>query len=285
MFTVDDLTADLRRLGIGADADTGRRVRHVLVHASLRSVGPVCGGSRADVRALRKALGPRGTLVVPTFTERKSPTSRAHIGMTVGLTDAQVVTYRERMDPFDAAATPSEGMGRLAEEVRQTPGALRSRHPTTSFAAIGPRAARITSGHALDCLLGESSPLARLYEAGAHILLLGVGFEVCTAFHLAEYRVPAPVRRRYKCKVATESGPRWAAFTDVDLDDRDFGQLGDWVAARTSGGRPLVARGRFGDAQARLLPMAPAVDAAVAWMAACRSTVRVPAQAEENERA
>jgi aminoglycoside 3-N-acetyltransferase len=285
MFTADDLTADLRRLGMGADADAGRRVRHVLVHASLRSVGPVCGGSRTVVRALRKALGPHGTLVAPTFTERKSLTSRAHIGMTVGLTDAQAVTYRERMDPFDAAATPSEGMGRLAEEVRQTPGALRSRHPTTSFAAVGPLAGRITSGHALDCLLGESSPLARLYEAGAHILLLGVGFEVCTAFHLAEYRVPGPVRRRYYCRVAGEGGPRWAAFSDVDLDDRDFGQLGEWVAERTRGGRPLVARGRFGAAPARLLPLAPAVDAAVTWMTARRAAVRVAAESEESDSA
>jgi aminoglycoside 3-N-acetyltransferase len=35
-------------------------------------------------------------------------------------------------------------------------------------------------------MFGEHSPLARLEEVGAQVLLLGVGYDVCTAFHLAE---------------------------------------------------------------------------------------------------
>lgn len=280
MLTEEDLTADLRRLGVGAGAGTGGGTRagtSLLVHASLRSVGAVHGGSRTVLRALRNAVGPSGTLVVPTFTEGNSLTSRTHIARTAGLTPSQALAYRELMDPFDAAVTPSEGMGRLAEEVRLTPGALRSRHPTTSFAALGPGAAAITAGHAPDCLLGEASPLARLYEAGGYVLLLGVGFAVCSAFHLAEYRLPAPVRRHYDCKVATVDGSCWQGFSDVDLDDRDFAALGGRLEAGTGGGRPLVARGRVGHAEARLLPLVPAVDAAVGWLSGRRGTVGVPA--------
>ncbi|MFC4035705.1 aminoglycoside N(3)-acetyltransferase [Streptomyces polygonati] len=265
MFTEESLTADLRRLGVGG-------ARALLMHSSLRSVGLVRGGSLTVVRALRRALGPGGTLVVPTFTEGNSLTSRTHRRMTAGLTDSQTLAYRERMEPFDSASTPSYGMGRIAEEVRTTAGALRSRHPQTSFAAIGPLAARVTTGHPLDCLLGERSPLGRLYDNGAQILLLGVGFEVCSAFHLSEYRVPAPVRRPYYCKVATEDGPRWIDFSDVDLDDRDFGEVGQWVETLPHRGHGLVLRGRVGDADARLLPLVPAVDAAASWMTTCRST-------------
>lgn len=278
MFTADDLSADLRRLGVGTGG-----ARNVLVHSSLRSLGPVDGGSRTVVRALRRALGPGGTLVVPTFTEGNSLTSRTHLAMISGLTGSQILAYRELMEPFDPSVTPSQGMGRIAEEVRLRPDALRSGHPQASFAAVGPRALRITCGHALDCLLGERSPLARLYEAGAYILLLGVGFEVCSAFHLAEYRVPAPVRRPYHCKVATEKGSRWRVYTDVDLDDRDFAAVGDWVAERIAGARPPVGHGRVGDAEALLIPMVPAVDAAVGWMCTHRGLVRIPA--EENDRA
>ncbi|MFI1721080.1 aminoglycoside N(3)-acetyltransferase [Streptomyces sp. NPDC020489] len=263
MRTAACLTARLRALGV-------EKGMTLLLHSSLRAVGPVRGGGATVLRALRDALGPEGTLVVPTFTEGNSLTSRTYLRMTQGLTPHQLLSYREHMEPFSAASTPSQGMGRLAEEVRVTPGATRSTHPQASFAALGPEAARVTSGHALDCLLGERSPLGRLYERQAHVLLLGVGWETCSAFHLAEYRRPRPPRRRYDCRVLTETGPRWTAFVDVDLDDSDFGTLGRCLEAAAGTGGP-IARGRVGAADSRLFPLRWAVDAAGHWMAACRS--------------
>ena len=74
---------------------------------------------------------------------------------------------------------------------------MRSAHPQTSFAALGPKARELMNDHAVDCHLGECSPLGRLYEEGAWILLLGVGYATCSAFHLAEYRyTPNPPTRR-----------------------------------------------------------------------------------------
>ncbi|WP_217236150.1 aminoglycoside N(3)-acetyltransferase [Streptomyces sp. AC555_RSS877] len=261
------LTADLRALGV-------EKAMTLLVHASLRSVGPVPGGGRAVLRALRAALGPDGTLVVPTFTEGNSLTSRTYVRMTRGLTWSQLLSYRRNMEPFSAASTPSDGMGRLAEEVRTTPGAVRSTHPQTSFAALGPRARRITAGHALDCLLGERSPLGRLYDEEAYVLLLGVGFEACSAFHLAEYRQPGAVRRRYDCRLLTEDGPRWTDFVDVDLDDSDFAELGRRLELSLPAGRGPVVRGRIGAADSRLFPLRWAVDAAADRMAAGRPAPR-----------
>ncbi|SNX64627.1 aminoglycoside 3-N-acetyltransferase [Streptomyces sp. TLI_55] len=264
MRTAAVLSAHFRELGV-------EKGTTLLLHSSLRSVGPVRGGGRAVLSALRDALGPGGTLVVPTFTEGNSLTSRAYLHMTRDLTPLQLLSYREHMEPFCAASTPSQGMGRLAEEVRVTPGATRSTHPQASFAVLGPRAARITRDHPLDCLLGERSPLGRLYEEEAYVLLLGVGYETCSAFHLAEYRQPHPPRRRYDCRVLTQDGPRWLNYVDVALDDSDFGTLGRCLEAADPAPDGPVARGRIGAADSRLFPLRWAVDAAGDWLAKCRT--------------
>ncbi|MFJ3668850.1 aminoglycoside N(3)-acetyltransferase [Streptomyces sp. NPDC090106] len=253
----------------------------LLLHASLRSVGPVRGGGTEVLRALRDAIGPEGTLVVPTFTEGNSLTSRTYLRMTRDLTRHQLLSYREHMEAFSAASTPSQGMGRLAEEVRVTPGAMRSTHPQASFAAVGPDAARITGGHALDCLLGERSPLARLYERRAHVLLLGVGYETCSAFHLAEYRQPRPPLQRYDCRMLTECGPRWAGYIDVALDDSDFGTLGHDLEISAPATNAPLTRARVGSADSRLFPVRWAVDEAADWIATSRTRPgNLPAEAD-----
>src|SRR5204863_660268 len=90
---------------------------------------------------------------------------------------------RLRVPPFDPRTSPSEGMGAVAECVRIWPGSVRSAHPQTSFAAVGRRAAELMEHHELESPLGERSPLTRLEKADASVLLLGVGYERCTAFH------------------------------------------------------------------------------------------------------
>src|SRR5215218_9297419 len=90
-------------------------------------------------------------------------------------------------DPADDAAL-RPGHDAVAELVRTWPGARRSEHPQLSFAALGPAAAALTAGHSLAEGLDERSPLARLYDQDAKVLLLGVGHERNTSLHLAEYR-------------------------------------------------------------------------------------------------
>jgi aminoglycoside 3-N-acetyltransferase len=243
------LAADLASLGL-------RRGQDLLVNCSLGAIGWVDGGPATLLQAIQKVTGPASTIVVSTQTPWTSRTSEAFRALTAGLDEDGIEQFVAEMPVFDPDSTPSHRMGKFAEHVRTCPGARRSAHPQTSFAALGPGAAAIASGHDPDCHLGERSPLRWLYDADAAILLLGVGYAVCSAFHLAEYRVRGGAEVR-----------------GADLDDRDFKQIGDaldeyWRNHPGPGG-PLA--GRVGMASSRLVPMRTAVNFAIGWMEKYRS--------------
>ena len=64
-ITVARLAGDLRALGV-------REGSVLLIHTSVSALGWVCGGAQAVALALLEALGPAGTLVVPTHTNGNS---------------------------------------------------------------------------------------------------------------------------------------------------------------------------------------------------------------------
>lgn len=251
----DRLSLDLRALGLAAGAT-------VLVHCGLSRIGPVVGGPATLLAALLDVLGPAGNLVVPTQTSGNSVTSRAFRNATAGMTAAQIVEAEANIPPFDPDRSPAEGMGVLAEHVRQQSDAVRSRHPETSFAALGPGATALTAIHDLECHLGERSPLGALYAADAVVLLLGVDYSACTALHLAEYRRRRPAGdRSYRAYVLKEGRRVRHDFLALDLDDQDFPLIGQ-VLDTTS----FVRMGRVGNGFCRLIRMRPAVDLAADWM-------------------
>ncbi|MER8090812.1 AAC(3) family N-acetyltransferase [Streptomyces sp. NPDC094048] len=247
----------------------------LLVHASMRAVGPVSGGPGAVVDALRDALGVGGTLVVPAFTPENSDTSTHYLDRVRGLTERAREAVRASMPPFDPAASPAPSMGRLAETVRLTEGAARSDHPQTSFVALGPSARELVAHHRPDCHLGEDSPLARLYDLRAQVLLLGTGFDTCTAFHLGEYRVPAPPRRTYRCVVTAAGRRRWWEYEDAALDDSDFAALGADFSHTDDGA--AVRTGPVGSSTSRLFRITDAVDFASHWLPSHRGDAPVRA--------
>ncbi|MGW2097482.1 aminoglycoside N(3)-acetyltransferase [Streptomyces olivaceoviridis] len=247
LVTRDDIAAQLGLLGV----ETGETL---LAHTSLSSLGWVNGGAVAVVQGLLDALGPSGTLVVPTQTGGHcDPAAWVNPPVPEEWWDR----IRATMPPYDPLITPSLGVGVVPETVRTWPGARRSAHPQTSFAAVGPRAREITDGHATDCRLGERSPLARLEELGARVLLLGAGYDACTAFHLAEYRIPAP-----RVEVGRPAaGGGWETVTEVSITSDRFDELGHDFERD----RPVV-RGRVGAADVRLFPVADAVAYAQRWL-------------------
>ncbi len=249
--TSDSLARDLRELGLHPGGV-------LLVHSSLSSLGWVCGGAVAVVQALLDVLGPEGTLVMPTHTGGNSDPS---LWSRPAVPRDWWPEIRARMPAYDPLLTPSMGVGAIPEVLRRWPGALRSDHPQTSFAALGPRASAVTRDHRLGSALGEHSPLARLYDLDAEVLLLGAGHDSNTSMHLAEYRRRSPRRGRSGAAIGGPGGRRWVTCDDIDLDDGDFAAIGARLDAT---GR--VRAGQVGSARCRLMSQRDTVDFALEWM-------------------
>jgi aminoglycoside 3-N-acetyltransferase len=254
--TVRTLTAQLHALGV-TPGDV------VLLHSSMHSLGFVVAGSPSVVQALLDAVGPAGTVVVPTHTSDNCDPS--------GWSNPPVPqswwpVIRAESPGFHPASTPSRWMGVIAENVRTWPGARRSNHPWLSFAAVGARAAEVTADHVLDDALGEQSPLGAVYRLDGKVLLLGVGHDSNTSLHLAEWRQKSPPRGPRGASVQRPDGTsEWVTWTDVLEDEDDFAELG---AAFEAEGRASI--GPVGNATARLMSQRALVDFATGWIAANR---------------
>lgn len=242
---------DFRRLGLGPGMT-------IIVHSSLSAIGWVSGGPVAVLQALMDALTPESTLVMPTHSgDYSDPAKWENPPVPRGWWEE----IRSSMPAYDPRFTPTRGMGAIPEAFRNFPDVLRSSHPAVSFAAWGKDARRITEGHTLEYCLGEGSPLARLYELDAMVLLLGAGHGNNTSFHLAEYRIQNPVLTREGAPVV-EAGQRvWKVYRDVILDSGCFDKLG----ADFEKVEPVIF-GKVGNAVARLFRQRPAVDFAVGWL-------------------
>ncbi len=254
LSTVDSLVQDFRALGVTAGAT-------LMVHTSLSAVGYVNGGPPALISALTEGLGPTGTLVMPTHSSDLSD--------PVAWRDPPVPaawhrTIRETMPAYDPATTRTWHMGAVAESFRTHPGVLRSAHPRQSCAARGPNARMIVDDHPLDCAMGEHSPLARLYDLDAGVLLLGVDHARNTSLHLGEYRARFAGRKTaaFGSPVMIDGRRQWHVVEDLDFDDSDFARLGFDYERDTE----QVMLGKVGQATARLMSQRPLVDYAVRWM-------------------
>lgn len=250
--TRDSLSRDLIRLGV-RPGDT------LLVHASLSALGWVCGAEQAVVQALSDAVGPQGTLVVPTQTSDNTDPSGWG---APPVPESWWQTIREHTPAFDPRLTPGAHMGRVSEMVRTWPGAVRSPHPQTSFAALGPRARDLMHPHPPGSALGEDSPLARLEQEQAKVLLLGTGYDSCTTFHLAEYRLPRPKRTTTSCAIQNPDGSRaWVSIDDIDFHSEDFTALGEAFENTAA-----VTVDHVGAATTRLFSLPAAVAFATTWL-------------------
>ncbi|MFQ5399635.1 MAG: aminoglycoside N(3)-acetyltransferase [Anaerolineae bacterium] len=251
--TRKSLAADLRRLG-AAEGMT------LLVHSSLSSLGWVNGGPMIVIQALMDVLTTAGTLVMPTHTgEYSDPAEWSNPPVPPVWYQA----IRDTMPLFDPRLTPTRGMGRIPELFRTWPGVRRSCHPQVSFAAWGKEAAFVTADHELSYSLGEGSPLARLYDLGGYVLLLGVGYDSNTSFHLSECR--AGVRPQV-CKpmpVREEGRTIWERIPDIEYDADPFPAIGAELDQTGD-----VTIGQVGSATCRLYPQVNGVDFAVQWLKA-----------------
>jgi aminoglycoside 3-N-acetyltransferase len=143
--TRESLRQDLEQLGL-------QRGDLALVRADVGEIGRVKGGTGESlIGALRDAVGPEGTLVALAFTK---------------------TTFLGRLrdsDVFDEKTPPTTGA--LARLFLEQPDAVRSRHPTNSFVALGARAAEVMAGH--DERASSFAPMGKLVEHSGKQVLVG----------------------------------------------------------------------------------------------------------------
>lgn len=167
MITSNDISKALKNLGVAA-GDI------VLVHSSLRSLGPVEGGAAAVIAGFENLLGKEGTLVMPTLSQ-------------VDFANSFKTWYMDK---------PSD-VGYLTEFFRKQPYVYRSNNPTHSVAARGKYAYQLTFEHGAYgphlCPFGEyafadSSPWLKMQEMGAKVVFIGVTTMYNTMKHTVEAR-------------------------------------------------------------------------------------------------
>ena len=256
LATIDSLQADFRALGI-------RSGMVLLVHSSLSAMGWVCGGPVAVIIALQEVLGKTGTLVMPTHSTDLTEPSQWE---NPPVPESWWPVIRATMPAYQPDLTPTRSMGIIAETFRKQKGVLRSAHPHHSFCAYGHQASHITDNHSLGFGLGEGSPLARIYDLGGFVLLLGVGHNSNTSMHLAEYRATFPTKRIVQegAPISAAGSRRWTTFENIDLDSSDFEQIGeDFLRSDVE---REVHRGKVGLAKCQLMPQRAVVDFAVDWL-------------------
>lgn len=215
-LSIAEVTEQLRALGVEAGGV-------LCVHTSFRAVRPIEGGPRGLIEALRAALGPDATLVMPSWT---------------GDDDT----------PFDPRTTPaSEDLGVVADTFWRMPGVARSEHPF-AFAAAGPRAERVTAGPLPTPPHTPDSPIGRVHELDGQVLLLGVNHDADTTLHLAELLADVPYRIPKHITVLRDGKATRVEYGENDHCAERFALADGWLRERG-----LQREGHVGHAHARLV--------------------------------
>ncbi len=257
-----ELIHQLRRLGLAA-GDV------VMVHASLKAIGPVAGGAPQIVRALQESISPGGTLMAYVSWDR-SPYEETLNGATLG------AAAREAWPAFDPATAGTErSFGLLNAFICHTPGVRRSAHPDANMAALGAKADELVAPHSLQEGYGPGSPLDRFVQLGGQVLLLGAPLDAVTVLHHAETLTDIPNKRRvrYEQPVLDERGRKvWRVAEEFDTNGilDGFAQDGAMDAVETIA-RAYVAEGRHrtgrvGQADCHLFDARDLVRFGKAWL-------------------
>ena len=215
LHPVNDPVAQLRDLGVAPGGV-------LLVHTSYRAIRPIDGGPEGLIGALREALGPDGTLVMPSWSGEED----------------------EPFDPRSSAA--DEDLGVVAQVFWQLPGVLRADH-FHAFAAVGPQAAFVLQDPLPLPPHFPASPVGRVHDLDGQVLLLGVNHDANTTIHLAETMAEVPYGVPKYGAVLRDGRRERIRYRENDHCCRNFSRVDEWLRAEG-----LQAEGPVGHGNGRL---------------------------------
>jgi aminoglycoside N3'-acetyltransferase len=164
LISKGQLIGDLKKLGIN-EGD------HLGVALSLKSIGYVDGGPDAFIDALLEAVGPNGTIMMPTYNRS------FHL--------SEINTKLNKKDHiFDPSSTKAD-TGLVPNTLIERKEAIRSKHPTHSVTAIGEMAKNLTEEY--DKGLSPYSPYSKLAKIGGKVLCIGINDRIVAIRHEAQF--------------------------------------------------------------------------------------------------
>lgn len=239
MLRFSEIRATLRSLDLG--------LAPVIVHASLRRIGPILGGAETLLAALMQVFP---GVMAPTFTYKTMVTPRVGPPRNgIDYLAEQPHNYHAEFFRADLSVDPL--MGILPETLRRHPLARRTSHPILSFAAVN-----LDQALNAQTLEEPLAPIGILAEMGGWVLLLGVDHTVNTAIHYAE-RLAG--RRQFL---------RWALTPHGVVACPGFPGCSMGFEAIRPRLEPWACRAKLGEAQVEAIPLRPMIDVVRAWLAA-----------------
>ena len=188
-----------------------------MVHASVKSVGPIAGGPDQIHLALKDALTDAGTMMMyASCAEGYDDVGRGH------LSPVEERAIVEKQPAFDALTVRSQrDNGALVELFRTYPGSLVNNH-VARFVVWGRQAQHLISEQPWDFAFGRRSALDRFVELDGKILLIGCDHDNVTFLHYAEHIVEIPGKRIAIFDVPIlEHGQRvWKEMKEFDTSER-----------------------------------------------------------------
>lgn len=243
----------------------------VMVHASVRAVGPVLGGPDEIHRAIVDAVSPGGAMLMYVGC----PNGYDEIGRG-RLSTQEEGELRANLPAFDfLTARADRSNGALAELFRSWPGTVVSPNVGVRMAARGDRAAWLVAEHPLDFPHGRGTPFEKLVQANGKVLLLGSGHDEVTLMHHAEEIADFPdkIIVEYEVPLMRDGKRVWVKCREVDSanvahaswPDEFFRLIVDDFITKHDGSA-LGASGKVGNSDTWLLDAAALVAHAVAIM-------------------
>jgi aminoglycoside 3-N-acetyltransferase len=209
MHSRSQLADHFRALGV-RPGDT------IMLHSSVRSVGPVAGGPDQIHLALKDALTDEGTILV--FAGCPRHYDEVGRGNLTADEEREVLELLPPFDPLTARAARDHGI--LVEFLRTYPGTRVNPH-VARFLFWGKHSDHLIAPQPWNYGFGAGSALERFVQLDGKILLLGSDHDTVTFLHYVEHVTDFPDKRiaRFQVPVEENGGRVWRAMEEVNSND------------------------------------------------------------------